>query len=372
MKVAPALGRALADLGRRAAARGTRAAAVGGCVRDALLGRAVRDIDVMAEGDAAGLADECALAWGARLESFGRFGTARLTLPTGERLDLATARAEDYPAPAALPVVRPASIEGDLKRRDFSVNAMARPLGADGLGGLFDPLGGRDDLRARRLRVLHPQSFRDDPTRLFRAARYAGRMGLRLEWATARRLRESVGRKDPALLSRERLRQELWRILEEDDPGPALKLCAKWGLTRFLHPRFKAPAGLVKAPDALTRLGLIAFAMGKDGAGLVASLPLAHVDSAALLAALKTAQSAATPAQALPEGAVKILRLALPRLPKAALGPRLVTGTELLAAGLTPGPAFAKILNEAAAEQWKGGFRTQLQARAWLTRALAV
>ncbi|MBI2363163.1 MAG: CCA tRNA nucleotidyltransferase [Elusimicrobia bacterium] len=372
MRAAPALARALADLGRRASARGTRAAVVGGCVRDALLGRTVRDIDALAEGDAAGLADECALAWGARLEYFGRFGTARLSLPGGERLDLATARAEDYPAPAALPVVRPASIEGDLKRRDFSVNAMARLLGAGGLGELYDPLGGRMDLKARRLRALHPESFRDDPTRLFRAARYAGRLGLRLEPATARRLRESVRRKDPALLSRERIRQELWRILEEEDPGPALRLCARWGLTPFFHPRFKAPGGLAKAPDALTRLGLIAFGMGKDGNGLLASLPLAHGDSAALSAALKAAKTAATPAQALPEAATRILRLALPRLPKAALGPRLVTGTELLAVGLTPGPVFAKLLCEAASLQWKGALRTKAQARAWLTRALAL
>lgn len=371
MKVAPALAAALADLGRRAEARGTRVAVVGGCVRDALLGRAVRDIDVMAEGDAAGLADECALAWGARLESFGRFGTARMTLPGGERLDLAAARAEDYPEPAALPIVRPAKLEGDLRRRDFSVNAMARLLGADDLGRLYDPLGGRKDLEARRLRVLHPRSFRDDPTRLFRAARYAGRLGLRLEPATARLLKESVRRKDPALLSRERIRQELWRILEEKDPFPALRLCARWGLARFIHPRFKAPPALLKASDPLTRLGLAAFAMGKDGPDLVSSLPLAREDSAALLAALKTAKTSLTPAQALPEPAVRVLRLAMPRLPKSALGPRLVSGADLVAAGLVPGPVFSKILAEAAAAQWKGALRTKAQARAWLRRALA-
>ena len=371
MRVAPALASALADLGRRCAARQTRAAVVGGCVRDALLGRAVRDIDVTAEGDAAGLAGECALAWGAGLESFGRFGTARLTLPGGERLDLATARAEDYPAPAALPVVRPAGIEADLGRRDFSVNAMARLLGPGGLGALLDPFGGREDLKARRLRVLHPGSFKDDPTRLYRAARYAGRLGLRVEPSTARLMKESVHREDPALLSRERIRQEVWRILEERDPGPALRLCSRWGLSRFIHPRFKVHPAAVRAEDALTRLGLAAFAMGEDGPRMLASLPLAREDSAAVLAALKAAKDAATPAQELPEAALRILRLALPRLPRRAPGPRLVSGADLVAAGLVPGPAFSKILVDAARAQWCGRLEDASAARRWLKARLA-
>ena len=365
MKLPPELAAALKDLAARAARRGQRAAAVGGCVRDAKLGRATRDLDVMAEGDAAALASECAAAWGAQVETFGRFGTARLTLPGGARLDLASARAETYPAPGALPVVRPATLEDDLARRDFTVNAMARLVAGDGLGAELDPFGGAKDLAARRLKVLHPKSFHDDPTRLFRAARYGGRMGLKPDAATARLIRQAVARKDPGLLSRERVRQELWRILEEGDPRPALRLCALWKISAAFHPRFKAPSGLAKAKEPLTRLGLCAFALGKDAEGFVRSLPLAREDGAALVAALKVDRAKAVPNQALPAAAVAVLRAARPRLPKAALGPRRVTGADLVRAGMMPGPRFTALLEEAASLQWSG----RLRPEAFLRRA---
>ncbi|TBR25233.1 CCA tRNA nucleotidyltransferase [bacterium] len=369
VKLPPALARALRDLAARAASRGQRAAVVGGCVRDALLGRPTRDLDVMAEGDAQALAQECAAAWGAKVETFGRFGTARLVLPGGDRLDLASARAESYPEPAALPVVRPATLEDDLARRDFSVNALARLALPEGLGPALDPFGGAADLKARRLRVLHPGSFRDDPTRLFRAARYAGRLSLKPDAGTLRLIRESVARRDPALLSRERVRQELWRILEEKDPGPALRLCTRWGLSAFFHPKFKAPAGLSRFRGPLTRLGLCALTLGKDAEEFLRSLPLPREDAAALLAALKAVGGKAAPSQALPEAAAALVRAKFPRLPKAALGPRLVTGTDLVKAGLTPGPLFTSLLEDAARAQWAGRLKDRAGAAAFLRRA---
>ncbi|MEK7744602.1 MAG: poly(A) polymerase, partial [Elusimicrobiota bacterium] len=148
--------------------------AVGGCVRDWMLGRTVRDIDLSVEGEALPLA-KAAARGGGRWEAFDRFGTVRVFLPGGLRLDFARARAETYESPAALPRVRPASILEDLRRRDFSVNAMARPLG-EGLSMLLDPHGGRKDLRDRKLRVLHERSFVDDPTRLLRAVRLEQRL----------------------------------------------------------------------------------------------------------------------------------------------------------------------------------------------------
>jgi tRNA nucleotidyltransferase (CCA-adding enzyme) len=358
---------ALRDLALRAARRGQRAAVVGGCVRDALLGRATRDLDVMAEGDASALAADCAAAWGARIETFGRFGTARLVLSGGFRLDVATARAETYPAPGALPVVRPASLEEDLARRDFTVNAMAVLAGPDGLGETLDPFGGARDLKAKVLRILHPKSFVDDPTRLLRAARYAARLGLSPEPATLKAMKSATGL---GAVSRERIRQELWRILEEADPVPPLKLCLKWGLAAAFHPKFKIPDGLARHKDPRTRLGLIAFGLEKDGEEFVRSLPLPREDGAVLAAALRADRAGATPAQSLPEAVVRLLRAARPTLSKAAVLERFITGSDLLKAGLTPGPRFAAILEEAARAQWSGELKNAAAAKAFLRRSL--
>lgn len=351
MKLPPALKTALSDLALRAARRDQRAAVVGGCVRDALLGRPTRDLDVMAEGDATALAADCAAAWSARIESFGRFGTSRIVLQGGFKLDIATARAETYPEPGALPVVTAATLEEDLARRDFTVNAMAVLVGPDGLGETLDPFGGESDLKAGVLRVLHPKSFVDDPTRLLRAARYAARLGLKPDPGTRKLMNSAKGL---GAVSRERIRQELWRILEEGNPIPALKLCVKWKVAGVFHPKFKIPAGLAKEKDTFVRLGLIAFGLGSDGEEFARSLPLSRENSAALLSALRTDRLAATPAQPLPEAAVRLLRAARPRLAKAALAHRLVTGGALLKAGLTAGPGLASAVDEAARAQWAG------------------
>jgi tRNA nucleotidyltransferase/poly(A) polymerase len=150
----------------RAALDGERAYLVGGAVRDLLLGAEHPDLDLAVEGDAV----ELARRLGAEPVAHERFSTATVDLD-GVRVDLARTRAETYPHPGALPEVEPAPLERDLARRDFTVNAMALPL--DGRGQLVDPHGGRVDLRAGLLRVLHPGSFADDPTRALRAARYA-------------------------------------------------------------------------------------------------------------------------------------------------------------------------------------------------------
>src|SRR5262245_31977711 len=192
---------------------------VGGVVRDLLLGRVVTDLDVAIEASPETLAD----LPGFRPEREGLFLTARLE-QEDTRVDVAQARAESYTAPAALPVVRPASIADDLARRDFSINAMALPLSGD--RELLDPYGGREDLLGGLLRVLHEQSFADDPTRALRAARYAARFGFELEPETGRLLRET----DLSTVSEDRIDNELRRIASEEDPAAALRLILEWGV----------------------------------------------------------------------------------------------------------------------------------------------
>ncbi len=193
---------------------------VGGAVRDLLLGRPRTDVDLVVVGDAAGLAARLGGA-GAEHE---RFGTVKVEVD-GHELDIATARRESYPHPGALPDVAPADdIEGDLGRRDFTINAMAIPLGEE--PQLIDPRGGRDDLERGLLRVLHERSFEDDPTRAIRAARYASRYGFTPEPETDRLLR----RTDLATVSADRRRAELERLAAEPAGVVGLGLLAGWGI----------------------------------------------------------------------------------------------------------------------------------------------
>ncbi len=200
---------------------------VGGPVRDLLLGQSPRDIDIVVEGDALGLAAAAGQATGLRVGLHRPFGTATLT---GARftIDLVTARKERYARPGALPSVEPSNLTDDLLRRDFTINAMALALAGPEAGTIVDPSGGRDDLDGRLVRVLHDQSFADDPTRLMRAARYAARLRFALEPHTRRLIDRDRG--GLALLSPARLRHELDRILGEAEPERALLLAADLGL----------------------------------------------------------------------------------------------------------------------------------------------
>jgi hypothetical protein len=151
--------------------------AVGGFVREFLLGRAAPDIDLVVVGDGVAFARRLCEEIGGSLTVHADFGTASVEGATAAggaplgRVDVASARRERYETPGALPVVSPASLLEDLARRDFSVNAMALALAPSAFGRLTDPFGGQDDLRKRVLRPLNPLSFVEDPTRIFRAAR---------------------------------------------------------------------------------------------------------------------------------------------------------------------------------------------------------
>ena len=218
--IAEALGHMHPELDAVRGAGGDSVYLVGGAVRDLLLGRGRADIDLVVEGDAAAFADRL----GAEAVSHERFGTAKVRLD-GHEVDLASARSESYPHPGALPVVEPnATLDEDLGRRDFTINAMAIAL--DGSARLVDPHGGQADLATRQLRVLHPRSFEDDPTRAIRAARYAARFGFALEPQTEELLR----RTDLTTVSGDRRDAELARLAAERRAPRGFGLLAEWGL----------------------------------------------------------------------------------------------------------------------------------------------
>ena len=219
----------LARLGRSAASRGLAAHAVGGCVRDWMLGRSgVVDIDVVLERDGIAFAQALAEELGAPVTAHQQFGTATVAVGRGVRLDVATCRKESYARPGAYPSVERGTLRDDLFRRDFTINAMAMALSPDRFGERVDPFGGARDLSARRLRILHPRSFFDDPSRILRAARLAPRFGLRLEPSTHRALRAALAGRLLERLNRGRINKELGRLLEESDPVACLDLLGRW------------------------------------------------------------------------------------------------------------------------------------------------
>jgi len=232
---------------------------VGGTVRDLFLGRPVRDVDLVVEGDAPKVAEEVRRRYGGRVRAHSPFGTASYVSAEGERIDLASARAEHYASPAALPTVElHAGLRQDLFRRDFTINAMAVSVTPAKLGELHDPFGGWDDLQAGLLRVLHGLSFHDDPTRAFRAARFAAGLDFRLSPETMGLLHAARRAGVFERLGKERLGTELERILDQPEVVQAFRLLREWKLLPSIHPRF-AGAGrflerLGRVRDARNRL----------------------------------------------------------------------------------------------------------------------
>ena len=203
---------------------------VGGTVRDILLGAAGFDVDLAVEGDGVRFADALARELGGRVRSHDAFGTAVVEYGDGERVDVVTARRERYEAPATLPVVEPGSIDDDLARRDFTINAMAVALAGGDAGELVDPFDGRRDLERGTIRVLHDGSFVDDPTRIFRAVRYASRYGFALDERTEALAREAIAAGLVERLTPARLRDELVLLLDEPAAPASIRSLGKLGV----------------------------------------------------------------------------------------------------------------------------------------------
>ena len=224
---------------------------VGGCARDLVRRAVVEDLDLVVEGDPAGLGRDLARRVGGRVLATSLFETCRIQGPAGLRIDVAMSRRDVYRSPAALPIVFPAPIDEDLRRRDFTINSLAIALTGPFGGQILDPCGGLGDLRRGRLRLLHPASLADDPTRAFRGARYAARLGLRAATGWTRAISVAESSEAFAKLSPARLRREVELIGEEVDPGAVVALCGRWDLLPKIDLRLRAKAELL---DALRRL----------------------------------------------------------------------------------------------------------------------
>ncbi|CAG0974692.1 partial A-adding tRNA nucleotidyltransferase, partial [Anaerolineae bacterium] len=231
----------ISDIAAQAAAMDMPCYLVGGFVRDLLLGERTNDLDIVVEGDAIKFGNALISKFGSTLTLHQKFHTAIWHLPetwnlVPDTLDLITARKETYAESGALPTVTLASIEDDLRRRDFTINAMAIRIDGGHFGELLDPLGGRADLESGQIRVLHPGSFVDDPTRIFRAIRYEARYSFSLHPSTLKLINPEslfVIQK----LSGERIRHELDLIFEEEKSVQMIRRAGELDLFKSIHPK---------------------------------------------------------------------------------------------------------------------------------------
>ncbi len=259
---------------------------VGGAVRDILLGRDPVEVDLVVQGSAEELSQRAVQFRLAHRTTASQFMTVKLTIGTRD-MDIATARSETYASPGALPDVAPSDIETDLGRRDFAANAIAVSIGSMDFGRVIDPHRGVNDVRAGVLRALHARSFRDDATRMIRAARYASRLQFKLHAETEAWIKgdaSHIGTVGP-----DRLRNEFNRLWREKKPVEGLYMLQSWGVLDHLPTASNWVNGLYSfsmsdreeaarpddADDADVHWALIATTVGTDYETLIDTFHLA-------------------------------------------------------------------------------------------------
>lgn len=358
------------------ARRGYRAYLVGGYLRDLLLGRKSRDYDIVVEGNAIAAARELNAVVKGTLTVHRQFGTVSILVPPGCRIDVARARAEEYPAPGCLPVVRPSDIYRDLKRRDFTVNAIAAPLVRQGLGTLIDPHGGLADLKNNLIRVLHDRSFIDDPTRIFRAVRYKNRLNFKFERKTAALLRQAVAKKMIGRLSSERLLNEIRLIFKEQDFLRTVEDLRRYRIARtrsrlnaalprtMVFYQYLVGSGMAKhlAKRAEIKLAREIRRLPRLLGKLAAARKASRIN--ALLAGWSEETLAAIPV--ISPGLAKKMAV----YDKNRRVRPFITGRDLIRMGLRPGRAFAALLEKSFSRQLDGEFKSRQHAREYLDRVI--
>ena len=225
----------LQEIGQLAEETFLSAYVVGGLVRDFLLNRGNLDFDVVVEGDATSLANHLSKRWNGELKVHCDFGTGTLTRGDGLKIDFVSARRETYVRPGALPLVKFGTILDDLRRRDFSINALAMSLNPGTFGELVDCTNGLQDLRIGLIRALHDRSFIDDPTRIFRAIRYEGRYRFQIVDSDQKRIRDAINEGILDLISGQRIRNEIDRILLEESAPKMVQRMHEFNLFRGIH-----------------------------------------------------------------------------------------------------------------------------------------
>jgi tRNA nucleotidyltransferase (CCA-adding enzyme) len=388
--------------------------AVGGFVRDLLLGRPALDFDLVVEGDAITLARRLSAKYGGKVTPHAAFKTAQWFLPKvpgsgwPSVLDLITARSETYPHPGALPIVLPGPLSDDLRRRDFTINTLAVRLDGDHFGAIRDDLGGLEDLEKGMVRVLHPNSYLDDPTRILRAVRYEQRYGFRILYTDLALI--GAAKAGLGSLSGERLRHELDLVLAEEKAAAMLSRLAGLDVLTAIDPALAWDGSVRPAFEALDRpepeswrgvpdllrvprriaLGYLIW-LGDRTPEQLDSLAARLDFSAPLRGALLALSNLITDLPVFVDTKPSILTLRLDEVPALALCALSLksvsksveaylttwrhihaqtSGDTLIRRGMAPGPAFQPILGQLRAAWLDGEIKTNEEELALLDRLI--
>ena len=386
------------SLRRRATGEGLPVYLVGGPVRDAVLDVPANDLDFVLTGDAPALAADLAEELGGQVTVHPRFGTATVEVE-GDRVDIVTARSEVYPFPGSLPEVSAGTLEDDLARRDFSINAMALPLSGDS-PDVIDPHGGLQDLVNRSVATLHPGSFIDDPTRMLRAVRYEQRLGFQISESTLSELKKTLDEGHADAVSGDRWRQEFQKIFHEDRAVEMLLRAIELGALSAVHPALSDGQGLTKLAgvgglgpsDYLAALA--ASLTAADGAGLSRRLNLPSDWARVVrdtIVLRETAPAISGPSLRIsavcglldgldPDAIAASARLSQDPLVVARLRQYLdewrlvspaLTGDDLLAMGVSRGPKIGEVLRELNSAKLDGLAGTEEEERALVNQIIS-
>ncbi|MBR3632617.1 MAG: CCA tRNA nucleotidyltransferase [Elusimicrobiaceae bacterium] len=355
----------LQTIGTYADKLGLKAWVVGGAVRDFYLKKDTKDLDLTFEGSPESVAGFCIRTWGGEKRKFSQFNTYRVTLSSGMKLDLVQARKETYARPGALPEVTPSNIKDDLFRRDFTANAWALSISPKNFGASYDPFGAQKAIDGGFLKILHERSFSDDPTRLYRIVRFAGRFGWSIERKTAQLLQDAVRQEYPFILSRERVRQELVKILSEKNVCDIFALLQKYDLTPFLYPGIKWGDEIAKGKTVEAKLGILACLLASSGPEFLMSLHLPKELTHELLGAWSVFDSQKSPAAVLTSMQEEIVRAMCPGLKRTALEPCFIKGRDLRDLGMS-GRKISATMERFSKLQWAGRISSREQALSFL------
>lgn len=239
LKIDPKLGRLIKIIGKECAKLKINAYLVGGPVRDLLLGKSNVDLDIVVDKDVKIILPRLSKMFSSKYTYHSQFKTAKFFLDN-LYIDFATTREERYLSIGSLPRIKiGSSIEKDLFRRDFTINAMAIKINEQGLSDLIDPFKGLEDLKNEKIRVLHKKSFLDDPTRIIRGIRFVSRFNFSFEEYTFKLLKEAVSKKVFSKVSPVRIGNEMIKLLQEENPFRGLKILNQLCGLEFIHPDIK-------------------------------------------------------------------------------------------------------------------------------------
>lgn len=352
----------LLSIGTYAQRLGLRAWIVGGAVRDFYLGRDTVDIDLTFDGTQESVANFCIKRWGGVKRKFSKFGVYKVNLDNGLHLDLARLRKETYAFPGALPdVTFTKDVKEDLFRRDFTINAWALSVLPDTFGKSVDPFGAQKDINAGLIRVLHEKSFFDDPTRMLRGLRFAGRFGWKAAPKTKQLFLEADREQALLLISRERFSQEFLKVLAEEKIKAVFDYLIQYDLLKFAWPSLAWHNGLEKLSCPEERLALLTCALGENGEEFLHSMHPSKELSALAKGTWRVEQERMAPLTRLTEPQLRVLRAFFPKLPPQALEPCVLKGQDLKDLGVY-GRNISKLLITVRKAQWEGKVSTREQA----------